>query len=36
MSYQDHSVTRETMKTVHGAVQGGRHFRTRLPEALCR
>ena len=30
-SYHGHSVTRKTMKTAHGAVHGGRHFRTRAP-----
>ena len=30
-SYHRHSVTRKTMKTAHGAVHGGRHFRTRAP-----
>ena len=29
MSHHGHSVTRKTMKTAHGAVHGGRHFRTR-------
>ena len=28
MSQHGHSVTRKTMKTTHGAVPGGRHFRT--------
>ena len=27
MSHYGHSVTRKTMKTAHGAVHGGRHFR---------
>ena len=30
MSQYGHSVTRKTMKTAHGAVHGGRHFRTSL------
>ena len=30
MSNHGHSVTRKTTKTAHGAVHGGRHFRTRL------
>ena len=30
-SYHGHSVTRKTMKTAHGDVHGGRHFRTRAP-----
>ena len=29
MSQQGHSVTRNTMKTAHGAVRGGRRLRTR-------
>ena len=32
MSHHGQSVTRETMKTAHVAVQGGRHFRTSQAE----
>ena len=39
VSQHGHSVTRKTMKTAHGAVHGGRHFRIRSPSprtAVCR
>ena len=31
MSHHGHSVIWKTMKTAHGAVLGGRHFRTSRP-----
>ena len=35
MSLHGHSVIWKTMKTAHGAVHGGRHFRTRQGTGLC-